>query len=68
MRTTRSGSGFSRPSRCIRSQGTTGSDLAAFFAKGWTPQSSSAEMLGFAFAYDEEGTLLSEAGTGGASS
>ena len=49
-------------------QGTTGSALAAFFAKGWTPLTITAEKLGYAFVYDEDGTLLAEMGTGGANS
>ena len=49
-------------------QGTSGSALAAFFAKGWTPGTVDAEKLGYAFAYDEDGMLLSETGMGGASS
>jgi len=49
-------------------QGTTGSALEAFFAKGWTPSTVDAEKLGYAFVYDEDGTLLAETGMGGASS
>ena len=42
--------------------------LVSFFSKIWGPSASDAEKLGFAFMYDEEGTLISEAGTGGANS
>jgi RHS repeat-associated protein len=42
--------------------------LAAFFAKGWTPSSVPAEMLGFAYVYGEDGRLLGEYGAGGAKS
>ena len=42
--------------------------LAAFFAKGWTPASVPAEMLGFAYVYGEDGQLLGEFGSGGAKS
>ncbi|MBS0426541.1 MAG: RHS repeat-associated core domain-containing protein [Proteobacteria bacterium] len=49
-------------------QGTTGSALDAFFAKGWTPSTVSAEQVGWAYGYDEEGTLLGEYGMGGAQS
>ncbi|MDP9895027.1 RHS repeat-associated protein [Variovorax boronicumulans] len=49
-------------------QGTAGAALSAFFAKEWTPSTVLAEQLGFAFAYDEGGVLLSETGSGGSSS
>jgi RHS repeat-associated protein len=49
-------------------QGTTGSALEAFFAKGWTPSTVDAEKLGYAFVYDEDGMLLAETGMGGAGS
>lgn len=49
-------------------QGTTGSALDAFFAKGWTPGTVSAEQVGWAYGYDEDGTLLGEYGMGGAQS
>ncbi|GAA4338890.1 hypothetical protein GCM10023165_17830 [Variovorax defluvii] len=42
--------------------------LIAFFTKLWGPSANDAEKQGFAFMYDEEGTLLSETGTGGANS
>jgi RHS repeat-associated protein len=42
--------------------------LSAFFAKGWTPSSVPAEMLGFAYVYGEDGRLLGEYGSGGAKS
>lgn len=49
-------------------QGTAGAALTAFFTKEWTPATVQAEQLGYAFAYDEAGTLLSETGGGGAQS
>ena len=42
--------------------------LLNFFAKLWGPTTTDAERLGFAFVYDEDGTLIAESGTGGASS
>jgi RHS repeat-associated protein len=42
--------------------------LFTFFKKLWAPQTTTAEQLGWAYAYDEEGTLLSEIGMGGANS
>lgn len=42
--------------------------LISFFTKMWGPASSDAEKQGFAFMYDEDGTLLAETGTGGANS
>ncbi len=42
--------------------------LVAFFTQFWGPAASDAEKLGFAYMYDEDGTLLSETGTGGANS
>ena len=39
-----------------------------FFGLLWTPQTQPNEQLGWAFMYDEEGTLLSEIGMGGPSS
>lgn len=42
--------------------------LVAFFTQLWNPVASSAEQLGFAYVYDEDGTLLAETGTGGANS
>lgn len=49
-------------------QGSSGTALTAFFAKGWTPQASAAEQVGWAYGYDEDGTLLGEWGLGGAQS
>ena len=40
----------------------------AFFGLVWAPQTQPNEQLGWAFVYDEEGTLLSEMGMGGPSS
>jgi RHS repeat-associated protein len=42
--------------------------LLNFFTKRWGPGTSDAEKQGFAFIYDEDGTLLVETGTGGANS
>ncbi len=42
--------------------------LIGFFTKLWGPSVSDAEKLGFAFVYDEDGTLLAETGMGGANS
>ncbi len=42
--------------------------LLNFFTKLWGPSASDAEKLGFAFMYDENGTLLAETGMGGANS
>ena len=42
--------------------------LTSFFTKLWGPSASDAEKQGFAFMYDEDGTLLAETGTGGANS
>jgi RHS repeat-associated protein len=42
--------------------------LISFFATIWGPTASDAEKQGFAFMYDEDGTLLAETGTGGANS
>jgi hypothetical protein len=39
-----------------------------FFSQLWGPQASPAEQLGWAYVYDEAGTLLGEYGTGGAQS
>ncbi|SDJ66770.1 hypothetical protein [Variovorax sp. OV700] len=39
--------------------------VIAFFTKLWNP---TAEQLGYAYVYDENGTLISEAGSGGANS
>jgi len=40
--------------------------LVAFFAKLWNPVGSQAEQLGFAYVYDEDGSLIAELGSGGA--
>ncbi|CAN7593134.1 DUF6531 domain-containing protein [Variovorax sp. LjRoot175] len=42
--------------------------LIDFFARFWAPSTIEAEQLGFAFVYDEDGTLIAETGTGGANS
>jgi RHS repeat-associated protein len=42
--------------------------LIAFFTKLWSPATNQAEQLGYAYVYDENGTLISEAGSGGANS
>jgi RHS repeat-associated protein len=42
--------------------------LVAFFTQLWSPSTSSAEQLGYGYAYDEDGTLLAEQGTGGSNS
>jgi RHS repeat-associated protein len=42
--------------------------LINFFKRLWSPQTQSAENLGFSFAYDEDGSLVWEQGTGGANS
>ncbi|WP_083944862.1 MULTISPECIES: RHS repeat-associated core domain-containing protein [unclassified Variovorax] len=42
--------------------------LLGFFTQRWGPSASDAEKLGYAFMYDEEGTLLAETGMGGANS
>lgn len=42
--------------------------LLNFFTKLWGPSTNDAEKLGFAFMYDEDGTLLAETGMGGANS
>ncbi|MDQ0568340.1 RHS repeat-associated protein [Variovorax paradoxus] len=42
--------------------------LIAFFTKLWNPTANQAEQLGYAYVYDENGTLISEAGSGGANS
>ncbi|MEJ1128409.1 RHS repeat-associated core domain-containing protein [Variovorax sp. CCNWLW225] len=44
------------------------SGLVAFFSKLWSPATTEAEQLGFAYVYDENGSLISEAGSGGANS
>ncbi|WP_208508251.1 RHS repeat protein [Variovorax paradoxus] len=42
--------------------------LVAFFTKFWTPSTSQAEQLGYAYVYDERGTLAAEIGSGGTNS
>lgn len=42
--------------------------LIAFFTKLWSPATTQAEQLGYAYVYDEQGSLIAEAGSGGANS
>jgi len=42
--------------------------LVSFFTSLWAPSSTDAEKLGWAYLYDEEGSLIVETGTGGANS
>ncbi|MBT2337346.1 RHS repeat protein [Variovorax paradoxus] len=42
--------------------------LIAFFTKLWNPTTNQAEQLGYAYVYDDNGTLISETGSGGANS
>ncbi|WP_206175545.1 RHS repeat-associated core domain-containing protein [Variovorax sp. RKNM96] len=42
--------------------------LIAFFTKLWTPSTTQAEQLGYAYVYDEQGTLIAEVGSGGTQS
>jgi RHS repeat-associated protein len=42
--------------------------LIAFFTKLWSPSTTPAEQLGYAYVYDEQGTLIAEVGSGGTSS
>ncbi|WP_184642697.1 RHS repeat-associated core domain-containing protein [Variovorax guangxiensis] len=42
--------------------------LIAFFTKLWSPSTTQAEQLGYAYTYDEQGTLLAEVGSGGTNS
>jgi RHS repeat-associated protein len=42
--------------------------LIAFFTKLWSPSTTQAEQLGYAYVYDEQGSLIAEAGSGGANS
>lgn len=39
--------------------------LIAFFTKLWSPATTQAEQLGYAYVYDEQGTLIAEVGSGG---
>jgi RHS repeat-associated protein len=42
--------------------------LIAFFTKLWSPSTTQAEQLGYAYTYDEQGTLIAEVGSGGTNS
>ena len=42
--------------------------LIAFFTKLWSPATTQAEQLGYAYVYDEQGTLIAEVGSGGTQS
>jgi RHS repeat-associated protein len=42
--------------------------LIAFFTKLWSPTTTQAEQLGYAYVYDEQGTLIAEVGSGGTNS
>jgi RHS repeat-associated protein len=42
--------------------------LIAFFTKLWSPGTTQAEQLGYAYTYDEQGTLIAEVGSGGTAS
>ncbi|WP_390349322.1 RHS repeat-associated core domain-containing protein [Variovorax boronicumulans] len=42
--------------------------LIAFFTRLWSPSTTQAEQLGYAYAYDEQGTLIAELGSGGTNS
>nr|WP_256228269.1 RHS repeat-associated core domain-containing protein [Variovorax sp. YR750] len=42
--------------------------LIAFFTKLWSPSTNQAEQLGYAYVYDERGTLIAEVGSGGTAS
>ncbi|UVH58935.1 DUF6531 domain-containing protein [Variovorax paradoxus] len=42
--------------------------LIAFFTKLWSPANNQAEQLGYAYVYDEQGTLIAEVGSGGTNS
>lgn len=55
------------PSNGIANAGLTDT-LKDFFTRLWSPSTGDAEKLGTAYMYDEQGNLLSEMGTGGASS
>jgi RHS repeat-associated protein len=39
--------------------------LIAFFTRWWSPATTLPEQLGYAYVYDEQGTLVAEAGSGG---
>jgi RHS repeat-associated protein len=40
----------------------------AFFTKLWSPTTTQAEQLGYAYVYDEQGSLIAEVGSGGTNS
>jgi RHS repeat-associated protein len=42
--------------------------LITFFTKLWNPESSQAEQLGYAYVYDEQGSVIAEVGSGGQNS
>ncbi|MGJ7503204.1 RHS repeat-associated core domain-containing protein [Variovorax sp. ZT5P49] len=42
--------------------------LIAFFRQLWSPTTATAEQLGYAYVYDEQGTLIAEVGSGGTNS
>jgi len=42
--------------------------LVAFFTKLWSPTTTQAEQLGYAYVYDEQGSLIAEVGSGGTNS
>ncbi|WP_321165108.1 RHS repeat-associated core domain-containing protein, partial [Variovorax sp. Root434] len=42
--------------------------LIAFFTKLWSPANNQAEQLGYAYTYDEQGSLIAEVGSGGTNS
>jgi len=42
--------------------------LIAFFTKLWSPSTSQAEQLGYAYVYNEQGNLIAEVGSGGTNS
>ncbi|MGJ7499907.1 RHS repeat-associated core domain-containing protein [Variovorax sp. ZT5P49] len=44
------------------------SSLVAFFTKLWSPTTTQAEQLGYAYVYDEQGSLIAEVGSGGTNS
>ncbi|SFP64516.1 RHS repeat-associated core domain-containing protein [Variovorax sp. OK605] len=42
--------------------------LIAFFTKRWSPSTTQAEQLGYAYTYDEQGSLIAQVGSGGTNS
>jgi RHS repeat-associated protein len=56
------------PASSTSATSTSAAKLAAFANQPWNPGAVPAEGLGYAFMYGEDGTLLSEVGTGGANS